>query len=68
MFLHIFGVSMATSNYYQRPSSYFLSSLAFTSLILVDVSSNASDVISNMFFTIFFILTTIICSTSGMRT
>ena len=45
MFLHIFGVSMVTSKYYQRPSSYFLSSLAFTSLILVDVSNPASDVI-----------------------
>ena len=76
MFLHIFLVSMATSNYYQRPSSYFLSSLAFTSLILVDVSSYASDVISNMvdittttiYLATYFILTTIIGSTSGMRT
>ena len=76
MFLHIFGVSMATSKYYQRPSSYFLSSLAFTSLILVDVSSHASDVISNMvdtttttiYLATYFILTTIIGSTSGMRT
>ena len=76
MFLHIFGVSMSTSKYYQRPSSYFLSSLAFTSLILVDVSVHAIDVISNMvdittttiYLATYFILTTIIGSTNGMRT